>query len=96
MPRSSRLCVCRELESLRARNRALTQQAIDLQRTGPLQTAPLPISFPSSASPPQDTAGNRAALQEAEQRASKAEAETSSLRQHLTRIQGEPYLRQLV
>lgn len=81
---------CRELDSLRARNRALTQQAIDLQRTGPSQAVPLPVSFPSSAAASQEAARNAAAAKEAEARASHAEAETSSLKQLLQQRSGEP------
>ena len=84
---------CRELDSLRARNRALTQQAIDLQRTGPSQAAPLPVSFPSSAAASQEAARNAAAVQEAERRASQADAEASSLRQQLQQRTGERHCR---
>ena len=83
------LHLCRELDSFRARNRALTQQAIDLQRTGPSQAVPLPVSFPSSAAATQEAARSAGAVQEAEGRASQAEAEASSLRQQLQKRSGE-------
>lgn len=78
----------RELESLRSRNRALTQQAIDLQRSETRQVAPLPVSFPSSATPSPELAKARQALQEAERRATEGQAENASLKQQVVKLQG--------
>ena len=84
---------CRELESLRARNRALTQQALDLQRPamqddagGPGQAAVPSFSSPISQEQP---ARDAKLLRDAERRAAEVEAQCSSLKEECQALRGE-------
>ena len=87
-------CWRRELESLKARNRALTQQAMDLQRPatpqddarGPGQAA-VP-SFSAHVSQEQPTR-DAELLRDAERRAAAAEAQCGSLQEECQALRGE-------
>lgn len=99
----AKLSYCRELDSLKSRNRALTQQAIDLQRPTANGTHPAqpslagftPISrgpianSPGSQGPSTEEFRNQTlALEAAERRLVGAEQQLASLRSENDRLKG--------